>query len=188
MSRKALFARLHERGAIPDRDYVLNHVVNRIPFVGARMRAYKALGVRFDDLASANIALGVDVWDGGGLTIGARSTIGQRCYIDARAGVRLDSDVSISRGVSVLTAEHVIDDPEFGTALAGVHFGSRSWVGLGAIVLPGVNVGEGAVIAAGAVVTRDGEPWGVVGGTPAKPLRTRPGPMSYELDFRPAWY
>lgn len=188
MSRKALFARLHARGAIPDRDYLLNHVVARIPLVGLRMSAYAALGIQFDERGTTNISLGVQFWDGAQLTIGARSTIGQSCYIDARGGVRIDSDVSVSRGVSIVTAEHVIDDPDFGAIVAGVHLGSRSWLGIGAIVLPGVTVGEGAVVAAGAVVTKDVEPYVVVGGAPARPLRTRPGPMSYELDFRPAWY
>jgi maltose O-acetyltransferase len=188
MSRKELFARLHRRGVIPDRDYVLNHLVARIPFVGARMRAYAVLGVQFDDVESTNIALGVQFWSAHGLTMGARSTIGQGCYIDARGGVRVDSDASISREVKVLTCQHMIDDPAFDTMLARVHFGSRSWVGLGAIVLPGVHVGEGAVVAAGAVVTRDVEPYVVVGGTPARPMGTRRSPMSYELDFRPSWY
>jgi acetyltransferase-like isoleucine patch superfamily enzyme len=188
MSRRALFERLHKRGAIPDRDYVLNHVVNRIPFVGVRMRAYAALGVRFDEIATASIALGVDFWDGHGLEMGPRATIGQDCYIDARGGVRLESDASISRGVSVLTCEHVIDDPLFDVVMEAVHFGSRSWVGLGAIVLPGVQVGEGAVVAAGAVVTKSVEPYTVVGGVPARPIGSRKGPMGYELSFRPSWF
>ena len=188
MSRQALFERLHRRGAIPDRDYVLNHLVSRIPYVGARMRAYDALGVAFDDRASANIALGVQFWAAHGLSMGERATIGQACYIDARGGVRVDADASISRGVSVLTCEHVIDDPDFGTVLEPVHFGPRCWIGLGAIVLPGVQIGEGAVVAAGAVVTADVEPYSVVGGVPAKQIRTRSRPMSYELDFRLSWY
>jgi len=85
------------------------------------MRAYAALGVRFDDVASANIALGVELWASSGLAMGHRSSIGQRCYIDARAGVRIDDDVSVSRGVAVLTATHVVDDPDFGATLDVVH-------------------------------------------------------------------
>jgi putative colanic acid biosynthesis acetyltransferase WcaF len=169
-------------------DYVANHVINRIPLVGVRMRAYSALGVAFDAPASTNIGLGVEVWSARGLSIGARSTIGQRSYIDARGGVRIDSDVSISRGVMVMTAEHVVDDPDFGATLAPVHFEPRSWVGAGAVVLPGVRVGEGAVVAAGAVVTKDVASYVVVAGSPARPIGTRPGPMRYELDFRPSWW
>src|ERR1039458_532465 len=108
---KRLIMRLQASGALPHPDYVLNHVVNRIPLVAARMRAYAALGVQFDDLASANICLGVEMWAGSNLSMGRGSTIGQRCYIDARAGIRVEPDVSISREVCVLTAAHEPDNP-----------------------------------------------------------------------------
>ena len=47
------------------------------------------------------------------------------------------------------------------------------WIGARAIILPGVTIGEGAVVAAGAVVTKDVEPWAVVGGNPAKFIKKR---------------
>jgi putative colanic acid biosynthesis acetyltransferase WcaF len=185
---RATLARLQRSGAIPNHDYLLNHLVNRIPLADARMRTYAALGVRFDDVASATIALGVELWAASGLAIGYRSTIGQRCYIDARAGVRIDDDVSVSRGVTVLTATHVVDDPDFGATLAPVHIERHAWIAVRALVLPGIRIGEGAVVAAGAVVTADVEPYTVVAGTPAKAIRTRLGPLSYQLDWRPSWH
>jgi putative colanic acid biosynthesis acetyltransferase WcaF len=175
-------------GAIPDPDYALNHVVNRIPLVALRMRAYAALGVGFDDVASANISLGVEMWLGRRLTVGARSTIDQRCYIDARGGIRVDSDVSISREAALLTATHPPDDPHYRGALAPIHLGSHCWIGVRALILPGVRIGEGAVVGAGAVVTTDVEPYTIVAGVPAKALRKRSRPMSYELDWRPSWH
>jgi acetyltransferase-like isoleucine patch superfamily enzyme len=120
--------------------------------------------------------------------MGRGSTIGQRCYIDARAGVRVEADASISREVCVLTAAHEPDSPDFGASLAPVRFERRCWIATRAVVLPGVCIGEGAVVAAGAVVTRDVEPYTIVGGVPAKLLGKRRGPLSYELDFRPNWY
>jgi maltose O-acetyltransferase len=185
---KRVITRLQLSGALPDHDYVLNHVVNRVPLVAARMRAYAALGVQFDDLPSANISLGVEMWAGRNLSMGSRSTIGQRCYIDARAGIRVEPDVSISREVCVLTAAHEPDSADFGTRLAAVRFERRSWVAARVVVLPGVCIGEGAVVAAGAVVNRDVDPYTVVGGVPAKVLGKRREPLSYELDFRPSWY
>jgi maltose O-acetyltransferase len=169
-------------------DYAANHIVNRIPLVGIRMRAYRALGVKLEEQATSNIGLGVEVWAARGVSIGPRSTVGQRSYLDGRGGITIDSDVSVSREVRVLTAEHVVADPDFGTRLAGVHLECRSWIGLGAIIMPGVRVGEGAVVAAGSVVTRDVAPYAVVAGSPARPIGTRPGPMAYELDFRPSWW
>jgi acetyltransferase-like isoleucine patch superfamily enzyme len=172
----------------PDRDYAFNHVVNRIPMVGLRLRAYAALGVAFDDRASAMIALGVRMWAGRNLAMGPRATINQECYIDARGGVRIDADASISREVCVLTAAHDLEDPRFGAPARPVHIEHHAWLGARAMVLPGVRIGEGAVVAAGAVVTRDVEPYTVVAGVPAKVIRTRPRPMAYELDWRPGWH
>lgn len=169
-------------------DYFANHVVNRIPLVGPRMRLYSLIGVGLPDAGTASIALGVEMWAVGGLSLGPRSTIGQRCYVDARGGVEIGSDVSVSRSVTFLTAEHVVEDPAFGTTLAPVRLDHHSWIGVGAILLPGVHVGEGAVVAAGAVVTRDVPPYAVVAGSPARQIGTRPSPMSYQLDFRPSWW
>jgi putative colanic acid biosynthesis acetyltransferase WcaF len=171
-----------------DRDYAFNHIVNRIPTVGLRMRAYAALGVRFDDRASTMIALGTQMWAGAGLSIGPRTGIGQHCYVDARGGVRIDADVSLSREACLLTAAHDLEDPAFGAPTKPVHIEHHAWLGMRAMVLPGVRVGEGAVVAAGAVVTRDVEPYTVVAGVPAKPIGSRPSPMDYELRWRTGWH
>jgi acetyltransferase-like isoleucine patch superfamily enzyme len=183
-----MLSSLIRSGLLVDPDYPLNHVVNRIPLAGPRMRAYALLGVDFDEVANTNISLGVEMWAGRRLSMGARSTIGQRCYIDARAGIRVDSDVSISREVAILTATHVADDPEFAGALAPVRLESRCWIGLRAMVLPGVRIGEGAVVGAGAVVTADVDPYTIVAGVPAVALRRRREPLDYRLDWRPSWY
>src|SRR5580700_5276894 len=98
------------------------------------MRAYASLGVEFDDREHAMISLGVEMWRGNALSMARGSTIGQRCYIDARAGIRLESDVSISREVCVLTATHEVDSPDFAASLAPVHFAPRCWIGTRAVV------------------------------------------------------
>jgi acetyltransferase-like isoleucine patch superfamily enzyme len=188
MSTPGLAVRLHQAGVLPDADYVSNHVVNRIPTVAMRMRAYSALGVEFEDRNSAHIALGVEVWAVSRVQIGARSAIGQRCYLDARAGIQIASDVSISREVCLLTAQHEPDSADFGASLAPVQLDQRCWIAARAIVMPGVRIGEGAVVAAGSVVTKDVEPYSIVAGSPARLLRQRRKPLSYELDWRPSWY
>jgi maltose O-acetyltransferase len=184
----AALARLLPPGALPDVDYVLNHVVNRIPLTSIRMRAYSSLGVHLDDVESTMISLGVELWRAGALSMGPRSVIGQRCYVDARAGISIGSDVSISREASILTATHKVDCPDFSPTFGPVRLDSHSWIGMRAMILPGVRIGEGAVVGAGAVVARDVDPYTVVGGVPAKVLRKRAEPMSYELDWRPSWF
>jgi acetyltransferase-like isoleucine patch superfamily enzyme len=175
-------------GVLPDSDYALNHVVNRVPVVGVRMRMYAAFGVEFDDVTSTNIALGVEMWRGERLKIGRDSTIGQRSYVDARGGVRIDEHVSVSRETALLTATHRPDDPSFAGRESPVHLEHHAWIGLRAIVMPGVVVGEGAIVAAGALVTCDVAPYTIVGGVPARVLRERHHPMSYELNWRPSWH
>ena len=179
---------LARSGALPDPDYLLNHFVNRIPLAGARVRAYSALGIAFEEISSTQISLGVEMWVGRRLSIGARSTIGQRCYIDARGGIRVDANVSISREAALLTATHLPDDPDFAAELAPIHLEHHSWIGMRALVMPGVRVGEGAVVAAGALVSADVERYTIVAGVPAKPLRRRAEPMGYRLDWRPSWH
>ena len=174
--------------SLPDGDYVMNHVVNRIPLVAQRLAAYAALGVSFDDVTDVNIALGGEVWNGAGLSVGRGSSIGQSCYVDARGGIRLSEQVSVGREVALITATHIVDDPSFDARVAPIELGTRSFIGVRALVLPGVTIGEGAVVGAAAVVTRDVEPWTVVTGIPAAPVGRRQGPMDYELRWRPNWY
>jgi acetyltransferase-like isoleucine patch superfamily enzyme len=63
--------------------------------------------------------------------------------------------------------------------------GNRVWIGYGAIILPGLTIGEGAVVGAGAVVTKDVEPFAIVGGNPARKIGERARELNYRLDFNP---
>jgi maltose O-acetyltransferase len=66
--------------------------------------------------------------------------------------------------------------------------GDRVWIGSRATVLRNVTIGEGAVVAAGALVTQGVEPWSVVGGVPAKRIGSRSKKQSYEIDYGPKLY
>jgi maltose O-acetyltransferase len=63
--------------------------------------------------------------------------------------------------------------------------GDRAWIGYRAIVLPGVSIGEGAVVGAGAVVSRDVPPFTIVAGNPARPIGERSRVLTYQLEYRP---
>ena len=78
-----------------------------------------------------------------------------------------------------------MDHPRFVTETQPVVIENYAWIGMRAMILPGVTIGEGAVVAAGAVVSRDVAPYTVVGGVPAKPIGRRQGPARYELAFHP---
>ncbi len=63
--------------------------------------------------------------------------------------------------------------------------GDRVWIAYRAVILPGVTIGEGAVVAAGAVVSRDVAPYTIVAGNPAQPVGTRSRDLDYRLDYSP---
>lgn len=151
------------------------------------MRAYAALGVRFEDPRRATIMLGTEVWKPALLELGAGAIVGRHCLLDARGGLRLGRSVNVSSYARFMSAKHELDDPDFGATFEPIDVGDRVWIALGATVLGGVTIGEGAVVAAGAVVTSDVPPFTVVGGVPAAALRERERELRYELGYRPNW-
>ncbi|HPU00025.1 MAG TPA: DapH/DapD/GlmU-related protein, partial [Armatimonadota bacterium] len=85
--------------------------------------------------------------------------------------------------VHLITAQHDMNDPDFANVLAPIVIEDYVWIGSRATVLPGVRIGRGAVVAAGAVVTRDVAPLTVVGGVPARPIGERKPGMRYVCDW-----
>ena len=109
-----------------------------------------------------------------GVSIGANSRINRDCSIDVRGGVRIGDNVSISPEVVISTAAHSAFDPEFRVELRPVVIEDQVWIGMRAMILGGVTLGRGSVVAAGAVVTKDVPPLTIVAGIPARPVGTRP--------------
>jgi acetyltransferase-like isoleucine patch superfamily enzyme len=114
----------------------------------------------------------------GYIQIGRGSWIGPRACLDAAAGIVIGEDVGIAQYVQILTDEHIADDltkPVIRTPVwygrVEVHRGCD--LGMNTIVLPGVTIGEGVIVGAGAVVTRDLPPYVVAAGVPARVLRHR---------------
>ncbi|WP_232549046.1 acyltransferase [Propioniciclava soli] len=115
------------------------------------------------------------------LTIGARTIVGDGAILDARGGLRIGSDVNFSTGVQIWTAQHDWSGDDFGYVKAPVTIGDRAWLGPAVIVLPGTDIGEGVVLAAGAVAKGTLEPYGLYAGVPAKRIRDRPRTLTYHL-------
>jgi maltose O-acetyltransferase len=86
-----------------------------------------------------------------------------------------------------MSAKHEVDDPGFAASFDEIVIGDRVWIGIGATILGGVTIGEGAVVSANATVTRDVEPYAIVAGTPARKVRERARDLDYELTYRPNW-
>lgn len=131
---------------------------------------------------------GVRVTTRGGVTIGAGCNINQGVLLDGRGGLTIGARVNISPEVCLLTAGHDVDSPTFAGRVQPTVVGDRCWVATRAIVLPGTVLGEGAVVAAGAVVRGDVPPWTVVAGAPAQPVGARSPDAQRELPAYRRWF
>lgn len=151
------------------------------------MRAYRAFGVRFADVGSGMIMLGAEVWSPERLEYGRGSIVGRGCIVDARGGIAIGDHVNIGSETILMTAKHDVQDPGFTDAYAPISIGDHAWLAVRTTVLGGVTIGEGAVVAAGAVVTRDVAPYTIVGGVPAVPLGERTRDLRYTLGYRANW-
>lgn len=114
----------------------------------------------FNSDCGKNIHLGCDVFINAG------------CKFQDQGGIYLGDRVLVGQNVVLATLNHGMDPARRGDLEpAPIRVGNDVWIGANATVLPGVTVGDGAVIAAGAVVTRDVPPMTVVGGVPAKIIK-----------------
>lgn len=165
------------------------HAAGKLPIHALRIAALRRWGAAVGP--GAIFYHGFEVRNAKGLKVGARASIGNDAILDARGGITIGSDVNLSTGVSLWTGQHDWQSPSFAYEKAPIVIGNNAWLSTRVIVLPGVTIGEGAVVAAGAVVTRDVEPYALVGGVPAKKLGERPAPMTYELPeakVKPWWW
>jgi putative colanic acid biosynthesis acetyltransferase WcaF len=102
-------------------------------------------------------------------------TLGSGVEVYNPSGVRLEHHAIVSQGAFLCGASHRVDDPAFPMVSAPIRVGPYAWVCARAIVLMGVHIGEGAVLGAGAVASRDLEPWTIYAGNPARAVgRRRP--------------
>jgi maltose O-acetyltransferase len=148
-------------------------------FATTRTALFKAAGVR---IGERSLIQGAMWLTGVGnvcelLTIGEDTLITRRLHADLGAPVRIGSHVRIGHDVSLLTVNHHFGAGDFraGPRYFGeIHIEDGCWIGSRCTVLPGVVVGRGAVVAAGAVVTRSVPPDSLVAGVPARVIRELP--------------
>ena len=125
-----------------------------------------------------NVAISSGVYiNVGQLTLGDNVFINQRCYFDLSAEIAIGRNVKVGSGVSFVTTHHDIGQPNLRCGEAAprpISVGDGAWIGTNALILGGCCVGNGAVVAAGAVVTKDVPPNTLFGGVPARHLRDLP--------------
>ena len=115
----------------------------------------------------------LEIYSAEKMVCGQDIAFGEFCHIRANGGLRIGSRVMIASHVVITTRAHPVTLPRYQVLEdAPIEIGDDVWIGAGAIVLPGVRIGNGSVIAAGAVVTESVPDHVVVGGVPAKVIRS----------------
>lgn len=122
----------------------------------------------------------IDGW-GGSITIGRSCYVGHYSVLSGQGGLAIGDDVLIADHVTIFASNHRFEDPsrpirEQGETARGIRVGSDVWIATHAVILDGVTIGDGAVVAAGAVVSKDVPPGEIVGGVPARSIGVRGGP------------
>ncbi len=138
-------------------------------FYGIRRSLWRArlkkLG-RYSDLSS-----GVVVKFPERLSIGERSCVGAGSFLDAAGGLEIGDHVMISHCVSINSITHPTEPPFNRTIVNPTSIASGAWIGAHSVILDGIHIGEGAIVAAGAVVTKNVPPWTIVAGVPARAIK-----------------
>lgn len=121
---------------------------------------------------------GVVAYRGKGIIIGHRTGMSARAYLAGQGGITIGADVIMGPNVQIFSENHLFADltltiKEQGVAKQAVSIGNNCWIGAGSTILAGVTIGDGCVVAAGSVVNRSFPANSVIGGIPAKLLKTR---------------
>jgi putative colanic acid biosynthesis acetyltransferase WcaF len=136
-----------------------------IPSSSFRVRLLRLFGAKVG--SGVVIKPGVRVKYPWRLTVGNHCWLGEDCWIDNLADIRLGNNVCVSQGVYFCTGNHDWTDPAFGLIVKSIVMHDGSWAGAKAVLVPGVTVGECAIAAAGSVVMKDIPPFEIHAGNPA---------------------
>lgn len=141
-------------------------------------------GIKIGGEIYTSIHRGCKFFHIGNISIGKNTVINFGCYLDNRRGITIGDNVGIAHNTKIYTLGHDLDDPQFKTKGAPVTINDNVFVFSNVLVMPGVTIGEGAVVLAGSVVTKDVEPWTIVGGNPARKIRERSREIDYKQIYR----
>lgn len=130
-----------------------------------------SVGENFKNLSGCKISKGRNI------KIGNNFYMGHNCFLSADAVI--SDDVMFATGVALIGADHDFSDPDALLNLSGratskgIEIENNVWVGHNAIILDGIRIGSGSIVAAGSIVTKNIEPYSIVAGNPAKLIRYR---------------
>jgi maltose O-acetyltransferase len=162
--------------------FVCNRIVGHLPSHALRKFFYRSV-MKIEIGERSYIFCRARFDTRGEFRMGSHSTINEECRLDNRGGITIGDNVSISPQVCILTADHDPQSPTFAGRQRPVRIDDHAFIGTRAIILPGITIGRGAVVAAGAVVTREVAPLAIVAGSPAKEIGRRDPTLDYRVDY-----
>lgn len=165
------------------RIFICNRWIARIPSHTIRLFYYRNI-MQFKIADKAAVLMDCTFDRTQSVSIGKNSVINQKCRLDNKGSIFIGENVSISQETMILTADHNLDEPGFSGREFEVRIEDYAWIGSRALIMPGITIGYGAVVAAGAVVTKNVEAYAVVAGVPAKVIRMRPPDFNYQTAYR----
>lgn len=171
---------------ILDFELMILRWVGHIPFHAIRKFLYSLSGIKIGK--GSTIHMWASFFYPPNILIGDDTIIGDHVFLDGRAPLKIGNHVDIASDVLIYNSEHDINSEDFKPIDASVEIGDYVFIGPRAIILPGVKIGKGAVVAAGAVVTKDVLDFAIVGGVPAQVIGERKNKdLHYRLG-RARWF
>lgn len=162
--------------------FLCNSFIAHVPSHTLRKAFYRGV-MRFRIGPRSYIFSGARFDTRGAFDLGSGSTINEECRLDNRGGITIGDNVSISAQVCILTADHDPRSPSFAGRERPVRIDDYAFIGTRALILPGVTIGRGAIIAAGAVVTKNVAALKIVAGSPAREIGTRDPALDYQVEY-----
>ena len=151
--------------------FVIHLVSNTVAIWPLRKIVFQMAGVKIGK--GTTIHMGTKFFDPSGVIIGQDTMVGDNVFLDGRDNLIIGSHVDIASQVLIYNSEHDMNDAAFKAITAAVEIGDYVFLGPRSIILPGVRIGKGAIVAAGAVVTKNVPDFKMVGGVPAKEIGER---------------
>lgn len=159
------------KNIILDFELMLLRWVGHLPSHCCRRFCYRLAGLKIGQ--GSTLHMWANFFQPQNITIGQDTVVGDHCFLDGRAPLQIGDHVAIASQVLIYNSEHDISSEDMRSIKAPVEIGDFVFIGPRAIILPGVKIGKGAVVAAGAVVTKDVKPGMIVGGVPAQEIAPR---------------
>ena len=151
--------------------FLIHFVSLHVPFFSVRKVIFVISGLKIGK--SSTIHMGCKFFEPEGVKIGQDSKIGDSAFLDGRAPLIIGDHVDIASEVMIYNSEHDIENENFEARNEKVEIEDYVFIGPRAIILPGVKIEKGAIVAAGAVVTKDVGKYSIVAGVPARQIGER---------------